>query len=95
MEPEVKQDAIRLLGKTTSDKVSQELRPVIVHSDGTWLVNTGGFPFWDPENQVRFEPGQPTKARVSAWLSQQPVISEVTDMEKPVSAPIPTSAVKK
>lgn len=78
------QGPIRLLSKITRDKANLEAMPKIAHADGVWLVNTGGFPFYDPESQVRFEPGQPIKARVSSWIEQQPVIAEITDMDKPV-----------
>lgn len=49
---------------------------VIIDADGDFYVNKGAFPFLDPTNGVRFEPGQPVKVKPTTWLANQPVIEK-------------------
>jgi hypothetical protein len=67
----------------------------VVHKDGEWFVNTAVFRFVDPTNEadpVIFEPGVPTKVRLTEWIASQPMIVSSPD---PMASdePIPTVIV--
>jgi hypothetical protein len=44
----------------------------IADSSGEWFMNTALFRMHDPESDTYFEPGIPTKARVTEWLTGVP-----------------------
>lgn len=54
----------------------------IYDSKGVWLVNTGAFPFVDPETGARFEPRVPTKAQKTDWVKSQPVMTDWVDPDE-------------
>lgn len=44
----------------------------IADSSGEWFLNTALFRMHDPESDTYFEPGIPTKAKVTEWLTGTP-----------------------
>lgn len=55
---------------------------VIVDPKGKFYVNTGSFPFVDPTQGQRFEPGVHVQIVQTAWMKEQPVIKEVAQDTK-------------
>lgn len=51
----------------------------IADNSGTWYVNRAQFPMFDSDSKTRFEPGEPTKATVTAWLKAQPTMEICAD----------------
>lgn len=49
----------------------------IADSSGEWFMNTSLFRMHDPESNTYFEPGIPTKAKVTEWLTGVPGHGEV------------------
>lgn len=44
----------------------------IADSSGDWFLNTALFRMYDPESDTIFEPGIPTQAKVTKWLTGDP-----------------------
>lgn len=51
----------------------------IMDNNGVWLINTSQYRMFDHEQNFAFEPGEPTKALVSAFVKQQVVIKYAID----------------
>lgn len=68
-----------------------EMRKVF-DSKGSWFVSQAQFPFVDPTNGCRFEPGVPTQTTQTEWMKDQPMIKVWKDpeapAEKPAAAPV-------
>lgn len=64
----------------------------VIDSDGVWIQNVGDFRIPDygraeaePGTDLEFyEPGVPTKVKMSAWIKGQPTLVEIED---PTSKP--------
>lgn len=46
----------------------------VIDEDGKWITNKGAFNFTDPGTGNRYEPGLPTKAKVTDWILTQSVL---------------------
>jgi hypothetical protein len=55
----------------------------IFDAKGSWITNTSQYPFVDPTNGCRFEPGIRTRAPVTAWVKIQPILSVEAEVEVP------------
>lgn len=62
---------------------------LVVDKDGDWFVNIGQYPFIDPTNLVRFEPGIAVKIKQSVWMKGQPVIQAIAAEDVVEAAPPP------
>ena len=56
----------------------------VYDTSGEWFINSGSFPFTDPDSGARYEPGVPTQAKRTKWVEMQDCIK---DHKPPVKEP--------
>lgn len=56
----------------------------IDNPQGLWYQSKAQYPLRDPISGTMFEPGVPTKATTTAWVTGQPSIQQIED---PLAAP--------